>query len=62
MAFHVWKVKLENQLTQATENESEGSGSTRVMVQAQLLLHLQNVSKIGLWIGVLKSKTQKCMY
>lgn len=35
MAFDVWKVELENQLTQATENESEGSGSTRVMATAQ---------------------------
>ena len=39
MAFDVWKVKLENHLTQQTENESDRSGSTRVMVLAQLILH-----------------------
>jgi len=39
MEFDVWKVKLENQLTQATENESGGSDCTRVMDMAQLILH-----------------------
>ena len=39
MEFDVSKLKLENHLTQATENESKGSGSTRVMAMAQLILH-----------------------
>ena len=34
MAFDVWKVELENQLTQAAENELERSDSARVMAMA----------------------------
>jgi len=39
MTFDVWKVKPENHLTQTTEDESEGSDSTRAMILAQLILH-----------------------
>lgn len=47
MSFDVWKVKLENQLTQATENDSEGSGSTRVMALTQLILHYGEFQKFS---------------
>jgi hypothetical protein len=47
MAFDVCKVKLENHLSQATENESEGSDSTRVMALAQLILHCGAFQKLS---------------